>query len=360
MGHKLQVLSYVPSADTVHVTQYTEKTSANDSSCKYYYMTYSQETGTFVKNVQTFKMYSSPYVWNKVDRILSGDSDRELREGMRVKRLMFVLVPETFSRPDSEQKYVAKFKRLLDYFGKLRPKDEAETPLNIRIVTSSDKADNESEDPFDSTPGIEGKAMVRFYVPLRKGRVDQFEYTELSVDATFNTSWTYRIIVNWLSASTTKIEKEVQSLQRRCTQYGLTLTPVPQQTVAKSLLLNPFRGPAVFSIRDRFQVPMLYTMLAGKDYIHDGVFSTEATSIAECVQDGKDFKFRRHGKLPHGRQFVHRSGTLFVRVVVDRQGWGLIVAFANNRLLGRDNATFQQTSCGLVRELREMIESLHK
>ena len=357
MGHRLQVLSYVPSADTVHVTQYTEKASAEEQVYKYHYMSYSQETKSFVKNVQSFSKYASPYNWNKVDRILSGDSDRELREGMRVKRLMFILLPETLSGADSEEKYVAKFKRLLDYFGKLRPKEEVETPLNVRIVTSCDKSDDEDEDPYDSTPGIEGKSMVRFYVPLRKGRVDQFEYTELSMDATFNTAWSYRIIVNWLSASTTKIEAQIQSLQRRCTQYGLTLTAAPQLSVARNVFLNPFRAPALFSIRNRFKVPMLYAHLTAKDYIHDGVFLTEATPIVECIEGGGDFKFRRWGKLPNGRQFVHRSGTLFVRIVVDRQGWALIVVFANYRLVGKDSVVHAKCS-SMLSELSGVIKSL--
>lgn len=145
----------------------------------------SQETGAFVKTVQSFQKYSSPYNWNKVDRILSGDTDRELREGMRVKRIMFLIIPDKFTNKEGEDKYIAKFKRLSEYFEKLRPKDEADVPLNVRIVDSSETSSDESEDQFDSTPGIEGKSMVRFYVPLRKGRRDQCEYTELAIVSNF-------------------------------------------------------------------------------------------------------------------------------------------------------------------------------
>lgn len=364
MGHRLQVLSYVPSADTVHVTQYTDKKSSGEGATyNYQYMGFSQETGTFVKNVQSFQMYSSPYNWNKLDRILSGDSDRELREGMRVKSKMFVLIPDAVAGPDDEQKYVAKFQRLLDYFGKLRPKEEAETPLNVRIVTSAGKSPNQvNEDAFDSTPGIEGKSMVRFYVPLRKGRVDrsidQFEYTEISLDATFNTSWTYRIMVNWLSASTTKIEQQVQSLQRRCTQYGLSVFMAPHLSVSRNVFLNPFRAPTLLSLRSRFKVPLLYAALVDKGYVYDGAFATHAASIAECMPGGSDFKFRRYGKLPHGRQFVHLTGALFVRVVVDKQGWALIVALANYRLIGRVQDTVQSQCSAKVAELKAIVESL--
>lgn len=162
---------------------------------------------------------------------------------------------------------------------------------------------------------------------------------------------------SWLAASTTKIETQVQSLQRRCTQYGLTLIAAPQLSVSRSVFLNPFRTPLLFSVRDRFKVPTLYTTLAAKDYIHDGVFPTEASTIAECIEDGSDFKFRRYGKLPHARQFLHRSGTLFVRIVVDRQGWALIVVFANSRHIARDKS-LHQNCCSVLRELRDLVESL--
>lgn len=356
MGHRLQVLSYVPSADTVHVTQYTEKKSSEEVSYKYFYMSYCQETGSFVKVVQSFQKYSMPYIWNKVDRILSGDVDRELREGMRVKRNMFLIVPDKFQTLDGEEKYAAKFKRLLEYFDKLRPKDEADTAMDVRILTTADTSDKQSEDPDDSTPGIEGKAMVRFYLPLKKGRGDRFEFAELSMDATFKTTWSYRIIINWLAASTTKIDAQVQSLQRRCLQYGLTLIPAPQLSVARNVFLNSFRPPILYSIRDRFKVPTLYGQLIAKEYVHDGVFSTYATSIAECLEGGSDYKFRRWSKLPHGRQFLHRSGTLFVRVVVDRQGWALIVAFANYKTVV--SGGLESKVAALVHELGEMIQGL--
>lgn len=345
----------------LNLFQYTERTAADESSYRYYYMNYSKETKSFVKCAQSFQMYASPYNWNKVDRILSGDTDRELREGMRAKRQMFIILPEPFSSSDAENKYVAKFKRLLDYFAKLRPKGEAEAPVDVKIVTSSEQeTSDKAEDPFDATPGIEGKAMVRFYLPLRKGRgVEQFEYAELSLDATFNTTWTYRIMVSWLSASTTKMDTQIQSLQRRCTQYGLTLIPAPHVSVSRSVFLNPFRAPTLFSVRDRFKVPSLYAKLPAADYIYDGVFPTEATSVAECIEGGSDFKFRRWGKQPHARQFIHRTGSLFVRIIVDRQGWALIVAYANYRLIGRDEGT-QNKCCAALRELRDTIDSLNK
>jgi len=57
---------------------------------------------------------------------------------------------------------------------------------------------------------ITGNSMVRFYVQLRKGKKDQFEYLEVSIDSTFNTMWSYRIMFNWVSR-----------IPRRCTSLRL-------------------------------------------------------------------------------------------------------------------------------------------
>lgn len=129
-------------------------------------------------------------------------------------------------------------------------------------------------------------------------------------------------------------------------------------SVSRSVFLHPFRTPLLFSINDPVQVPKIYLALAAKDYIHDGVFPTEASTIAECIHGGSDFRFRRYGKLPPGRQFLHRSGTLFVRIMVDRQGWALIVAFPNNRVTSREQ-DLNLTCCTLLRELGELIESFN-
>jgi DEPDC5 protein C-terminal region len=339
----------------VEVTRYTAKNAQRNTinTCfKYFFLSYCDKTNGFVRTVQTFEKFSDQYNWNKVDRIICGDEDREMREGMRFKRIMFAVIPPRFESDDAEKAYIGKFKRLLEYLEKLREKDESDRPLNIKIVSSADKkkaqhtvAGQQQGQQVFSTPGIAGSSMVRFYVQLRKGKSSNFEWFEVAVDSTFETTWTFRIMFHWLVASSGKIDTQVQLLQRRCTQYGLNLVPFPQQSVSRNVFWNPFRAPAIFTVRDTSKALLVDTTLLGIDFIHDGVFYTDARSIAECIQeDGKiEFDFgQRWSKQPAARQFVHRSGTLFVRIITDKKGWALVVAFSNYRCCTRDDSMKKQ------------------
>jgi hypothetical protein len=244
MGYSLQVLTYDPSVDgkysclhsdivlqlthpcfsiyiVIEVTRYDAKNARisqkESSAFKYYYLCLCQTTKQFLPVVQTFTKYSALYNWNKVDRIICGDDDREMREGMRFKRIMFAVLPDRLNSPDSEDAYISKFLRLLDYFEKLRDKDESSEPLQVKIVRSNQVEDDDValKKTVESVPGISWNAMQRFYVRLRKGKQDILEWMEVVVDSTFNTCWSYRVMFQWLGASSGKVEAQVQMLHRR-------------------------------------------------------------------------------------------------------------------------------------------------
>jgi len=245
MGHQLQVLTYDASSDIIEVTRHIAKSTQQNeagNSFKYHYLGYCEETGKYTNVVQTFNKYAEQYNWNKVDRIICGDEDREMRDGMRFRRIMFALIPDHFDDVAAEQGYIAKFVRLVEYLNKLREKEESESTLNIKIVSSEDKKDDKADHLF-STPGIDRNSMQKFFVQLRKSKRVTYEWMEVAVDSTFDTSWSYRIMFNWLVASSGKVDTQIQLLQRRCTQFGLTLVPVPQTSVSRTVYLNPFKAP---------------------------------------------------------------------------------------------------------------------
>lgn len=362
MGHRLQVLTYDPVADIVEVTRYNAKNAQQNSgsnSFKYYYLGFCQETQKYTKVVQTFNKYAEQYNWSKVDRIICGDDDKEMREGMRSRRIMFALIPARFENMEGEQEYIAKFQRLLEYLNKLRGKDEASAgELDIKIVSSGDK-DGKGLESL-STPGISRSNMNRFYVQLRKGKHDLYEWMEVVLDSTFDTSWSYRIIFNWLVASSGKVDAQVQLLQRRCSQYGLNLVPYPQTTLSKSMYLNPFKAPALFVVRDKNRAALIGAALLAKDFVHDGVFSTDAMPVTECIDNGKEFDFGNRWSIPAlGRQYVHRSGTLFVRQLIDRKGWSILVAFGNYRYITREE-TSRESAQDAFKDLKQCVASLEE
>lgn len=154
---------------------------------------------------------------------------------MRFRRLMFGLIPPRFTTSQEEEDYVAKFKRLSDYLCKLREADKA--ALDVKIVTSADSAPNLFE-----TKNITGvDSMRKSAIQLRKGKKESFEWIELATDSEFSTSKSYRIMYNWLAASSYKVDNQVQLLHRRCIQYGLSLHVFPQTSISRDLLLNPVR-----------------------------------------------------------------------------------------------------------------------
>jgi hypothetical protein len=363
MGHILHTLTYYKYKDIIEVRRYTAKETQKNYTDNYQYLTICQETQAFKRCQQTFSKYTELYNWNKVDNIICGDDDREMREGMRFKRVMFGIVPDNFgSDRTAEDAYVAKFRRFLEYLEKLRDKAEASTPLSIKFVTSLEKEHQNESQRLESVPGVERTSMVRFYVQLRKGKGDILEWMEVALDATFDTSWTYRIMFNWLVASSGKVDSQVQLLQRRCTQYGLRLIPFPQVTVSRNVFLNPYKAPAIITVRQRsIEKLALDRKLVEMDYVYDGVFLTEVESILDCiVDDGYHYQFPRRHRYSSslaptmGKQFVHRSGTLFVRVLCDLNEKFVFVVLGNYRYLNMMN----NKDASVIKIYRETFQAL--
>ena len=170
-----------------------------------------------------------------MDRIICGDEDKALREGMRFRRLMFGLIPPKLGTLKEEEDYIAKFKRLSEYLSKLRDADNV--ALDVKIVTSAESAPN----LFETKKPTGADYMRKSAIQLRKGKKESFEWIELATDSEFSTSKSYRIVYNWLAASSSKVDYQVQLLHRRCIQYGLKLHFFPQTSISRDLLLNPVR-----------------------------------------------------------------------------------------------------------------------
>jgi hypothetical protein len=327
---------------------------------------------------QTFKKYADQYNWNKVDRIICGDEDKTFREGMRFRRLMFGLIPPKFSTLESEQEYVAKFKRLCDYLCKLTDSDK-ET-FDVKITSSADPLPS----LYESTDVTGFESMRRSTVQLRKGEKDHpFEWIELATDSEFSTSKSYRILIHWLAASSSKVETQVQLLHRRCTQYGLSacLTVFPQTSISRDTLLNPvclivsntphinlrrssslfcqFKAPPTLCIRDEEKAKTLYDALLELDFVNDGVFYTQMRPVLECIDQGNEFDFGRRLSTA-ARQFVHRSGTLFIRLLRDRRGWVIIIVIPNGAHIKKDEEPRQKVAKRTFKDLVQLVGSLSK
>ncbi len=93
-----------------------------------------------------------------------------------------------------------KFLRLLDYLKKLVPQKDA-PEMDVKIVSNS----NRQEDVLVSKYIKSADRVKRFIIQLRKGTRDKYEWLELVLDATFDTQQAFRIDINWLVASGSKV-----------------------------------------------------------------------------------------------------------------------------------------------------------
>ena len=239
MGHKIQVMNYDPSSDTIEIVVYTRKSAQNDreNTHTYKFLLFSKVTQQYTTSIQTFKKYSEPYKWNRVDNLICGEADRTMDVGMRFRRVMFGLIPEVFKTPEAEEEYVLKFEKLLSYLEKLRDKDASSSKLDVKIVTSKIKKEETKNDTTNTQKDMTD-TMIRFPVQLLRGKKDPFEWIEIAISPTFDTSSSYRIIFNWLVASSAKVETQLQLLQRRFKQFGLKFISFPQTTVSWDLFLH--------------------------------------------------------------------------------------------------------------------------
>jgi len=356
MGHRLQVLACTtdvnnPENDGVEIHTYSIKLQSTPLTYSYY--SFCEEFCTFKPMVQTFQKYGSEFTyWSKYDNIIAGSSHREMNDDMRFRSIMFALVPDNneIESLASEAAYVTKFQRLLEYFEKLREKGEnpKTSKLEIKLVTSEDRSVDEN---MTSKPGI-GNSMTRFNVDLQKRKSDPTEWMEYVIDSTFNTHWSYRIMLNWLVASSGKVDTQIQLLQRRCSQYGLSLVPYPQISVSKNVFLNPLKAPALFRLPPEMSEKTFLEKLVEMNFAHDGVFCTDMESLQHTCSDGVIFPKR----LANGRQLVHRSGCLFLRIITIADDFSLVVTFGNYRLKERDQGLnkARELSKLLCRHLRQL------
>ena len=118
-----------------------------------------------------------------------------------------------------------------------------------------------------------------------------------------------------------------------------------------------FKAPPTFCVRDDEKAKLLYTSLLELDFVNDGVFYTQTRQILQCIENGDEFDFGRRLSTA-ARQYVHRSGTLFVRLIRDRHGWVVVVVIPNGMHIKKDEDKRQSVAKSVFRSLQQLIGSL--
>jgi hypothetical protein len=90
-----------------------------------------------------------------------------------------------------------------------------------------------------------------------------------------------------------------------------------------------------------------------------GIFDTDVQQILKCLEYKSKFRFSRVAN--RGRQFVHSSGTLFVRILTDLNEASLMVVFGNNLYLrsgGKDVDKLRNAHEKAYNDLAKIIDEL--
>lgn len=118
--------------------------------------------------------------------------------------------------------------------------------------------------------------------------------------------------------------------------------------------------PTIVGIRKKHVADRLDAMLKKKDFIFDGVQMTKPTHILEFIENSNDYDFERYrwGKqefrMVASKQYMHRSGALFVRLIPDTRGLLILAAIENQRNASRENK-FREIARNLVLEIQKEI-----
>jgi len=284
-----------------------------------------------VSVTQTFTKYTRPYKWNELDMVISGDEGPRSLEGMRLPRISFVIIPDSFVDSHEEKEYASKFLRLVEYFNKIKSKGSKK--INIEMHTSKGAGPKTSS------------GNKHFVVDLRKKKDDTNEWMELIHDSTCDTQRTFRITIQWLVAVASKIDQQAQLLHRRCSQYGLKLVSVPHFSCLISCFKNPFGTPITVPIRNKFCVDTIENALTDIfNFVPDGNHMTDPNEI-DCM-DGFDFvinkwSMKKRKKFVLAQQYLHRTGTLFTRLLRDTRGSAIIIIYLNQRHIAKDGQLLQ-------------------
>ena len=343
MGHRIHIISYEPTSESmkVRVTQYTAKNTTNEgqNTHSYQYNVWMPLTERYQQVCQTFQRFPGNYPWNTLDEIISGNTDENTRvilnDKMKYRRIAFSIIPDKFSDRRAEDMFLKKIRRLIEYLEKQARKD-----LPIRILSSdqllvqSAQESSSSHDPF-----------THFIMDVRKREKEKYEFIEVAVDKQFVPRKSYRIIFKWLICSAAKVEDQVKMLQRRCSQYGLFLVNSPEMSSYSDIFLNPYHRPETISVPNREKSQLVERALIQQfGFCDDGkklVRSEDAEKAFGVKFRPIENKCKRSGKTIlkyHAwvQQYIHRSGTLFVRLLHDANQSVTLVFLENRRLIGND------------------------
>jgi hypothetical protein len=114
-------------------------------------------------------------------------------------------------------------------------------------------------------------------------------------------------------------------------------------------------APSILCIRNKASADRVDEGILVRNFVDDGVHMTKMNFL-KCIDNAGDYHFGSRKKIS-ARQFVHRSGTLFIRLIRDEKGLVILAGADNRRLIGRD-IELLKTARSAFRQIEDFVDSL--
>lgn len=116
---------------------------------------------------------------------------------------------------------------------------------------------------------------------------------------------------------------------------------------------SQFAVPTLICIKNKDRADLIDETLKKIDFVADGIHLTDSEFL-KCIDDPEGFDFIKwkSGKVKTipARQYVHRSGALFIRLIRDQKGWGILAGIENHRHASKENG-FRDIAKAKLREI---------
>ena len=374
MGHRIHIISSNSTSDSVDVVQYLAKNANNQlfKPFNYKYNLWMPMTDRYQYVSQIFQRFPEEYPvslfimsniirdgkvsylfsihfmvsseqFNRLDNLICGDFDKTLDSKTKYRRIAFCIIPDKFKDQKGEEAYITKAKKFLHYLENLAKEQTLDIPI---LSTNSQKSESSSKKPLP-------RNLTDFIVHARK------QWFELAVGRSFDTRKTYRVIFKWLVASAIKVEAHITTLQRRCSQYKLNLVAIPEMSMYSNISLNPLKRPEHISISNPDLAYAVERALVQKfEFCDDGEHTVYSRDVEKsfAVKVSED-AIRWSRKGVQAQQYLHISGTLFVRILHDINESVTFVFLENRPLLG-NNLRLEEIKLSLFRDISSFISEM--
>ena len=120
--------------------------------------------------------------------------------------------------------------------------------------------------------------------------------------ATFSARRTFHISFCWLVASGAKVDKHVQMLSRRASQFGLKLITVPQYALSENMYLHPLISPTLVIVANKRVAMSAETFLTeSHDFVDDGQLIIDSKDLDQEQAGYFEFQIDRCHRHSKGR-----------------------------------------------------------